>query len=77
MSEVTNDEAGNIHLHVYFPANKEGNGPQIGRGRLPNYPQVSGHTHEYLVKDSSNRWFLAVTSEDQNQVGSSILRSSY
>ena len=77
MSKVNDDEAGNIHLHVYFPANKEGIEPQIGGGRLfqekKEYPKVSGHTHEHLVKDGNNIMWLVVTGGHNDLVGSLIL----
>ena len=73
MSKVNDDEAGNIHLHVYFPTEKEENEPHIGGGVLSkekqDYPEVSGHPHELLVQDSSNKWWLVVTSGNQDQVG--------
>ena len=73
MSKVNDDEAGNIHLHVYFPANKEGNEPQIGGGSLSqgkqDLPEVSGHAHEHLVKDNRNVWWLVVTNKNNDLVG--------
>ena len=73
MSKVNDDEAGNIHLHVYLPAKKEGIEAQIGGGRLPQgeqeLPEVSGHPHEHLVKDKRNVWWLVVTNENGDLVG--------
>ena len=78
MSKVNDDEAGNIHLHVYFPANKEGNEPQIGGGRLSqekqDYPEVSGHPQEHLVKDGSNMWWLVVTGGNRDLVGDTLIK---
>jgi len=50
---------------------KEENEPHIGGGMLSkekqDYPEVSGHPHELLVQDSSNKWWLVVTSGNQDQ----------
>ena len=59
----------NIHLHVYFPANKEKNEPNN-----QGYPEVSGHPQEHLVKDGSNMWWLVVTGGNRDLVGDTLIK---
>ena len=82
MSKVIDDETGDIHFHVYLPANKEGSEPQIGGGRLSseedyeeNIPAVSGHPQEHLVRDGSENWWLVVSNGNNEQEGSLTFKS--